>query len=85
MADELGALGPATGFAAAAPGLAKHPLLVLSADDGLAGMTDALVAGVRKQGGRQVDAVHVATDHSWSDQRIRLESEIVRWLQALPK
>jgi hypothetical protein len=28
--------------------------------------------------------VHEATDHSWSDRRIALESAVLRWLQQLP-
>jgi uncharacterized protein len=67
-----------------AAGLAKRPLLVLSSDDGLATMTDALAAEVRGASGR-VTSVHVATDHGWSDRRIRLQSEVIRWLAALPK
>ena len=83
MAQEMSTLGPFT-FAAAAPGLAKKPLLVLTSDDGLAGMSDALVADVRKAGGK-VTAVHVATDHGWNSARIRLETEVLNWLAALPK
>jgi hypothetical protein len=83
MAQEMSTLGPFT-FAAAAPGLAKKPLLVLTSDDGLAGMSDALVADVRKAGGK-VTAIHVATDHSWNSARIRLETEVLNWLAALPK
>jgi pimeloyl-ACP methyl ester carboxylesterase len=83
MADEMATLGDAT-FAAAAPGLSKHPLLVLTSDDGLGPMGDALVADVRKRGGR-VAAVHVATDHGWNSARIRLETEVLTWLAALPK
>jgi len=64
--------------------LAKSPLLVLSADDGLAPSLDKLAAEVRAVPGAHVTMVHVATDHSWNDQRIRLESEVIRWLQALP-
>ena len=81
-AAEMGALADA-GFAQAAPGLSKKPLLVLTSDDGLAPMADALVADVRKRGGR-VTALHVATDHGWNSSRIRLESEILLWLSALP-
>jgi hypothetical protein len=72
------------GFAAAAPGLARKPLLVLTADDGLAAGSD-LVATIRKAGGTRVSAIHVATDHSWNTARIRLAREILRWLAALPK
>ncbi len=70
------------GFAQAAPGLAKKPLLVLTSDDGLAPMSDVLVAHVKKLGGK-VTTVHAATDHGWNSARIRLESEILQWLSAL--
>jgi uncharacterized protein len=68
---------------ATAPGLAHHPLLVLSSDDGLAPGTDALVAQVRRSGGKQVMTMHANTDHAWSDHRIALESAILNWLQTL--
>jgi pimeloyl-ACP methyl ester carboxylesterase len=71
-------------FAAAAPGLARHPLLVLTSDDGYAAMSQALAADVKKHGG-QVTAIHAATDHSWDSARIRLETEILNWLAALPR
>jgi pimeloyl-ACP methyl ester carboxylesterase len=83
MAEEMKTLG-AYSFAAAAPGLSKHPLLVLTSDDALAPMADALVMDVKQLGGR-VKVVHVATDHGWNSARIRLESEILDWLAALPK
>jgi hypothetical protein len=59
------------------------PLLVLSADDGLAPQTDALVAAIRAAGGHSVEAVHQATDHSWSDHRIYLEGAVIKWLAKL--
>ena len=83
MADEV--LGGAAkwGFADAVPGLADVPLLVMSSDDGLAPGTDALVMAVRAAGNRRVTTVHKATDHSWSDKRIALESAVVHWLGQL--
>ena len=83
MADELMSGAPVLNILLTAPGLAKTPLLVLSSDDGLAPQTDALIAAVRKAGGRRVTAVHAATDHSWSDHRIYLEAQVIRWLQTL--
>jgi pimeloyl-ACP methyl ester carboxylesterase len=83
MADEMTTLDEATGFAAAAPGLAKKPLLVLTSDDGLADGADTLVANIRKAGGAKVTAIHVPTDHSYNTARIRLETEILRWLATL--
>jgi uncharacterized protein len=83
MAEEMGTLGGFS-FASVAPELAKRPLLVLSSDDGLAPAAKLLVANVRKAGGTKVTAVHVATDHGWNSARIRLETEILTWLAALP-
>jgi hypothetical protein len=47
-------------------------------------MSDALVLDVKRRGGR-VAIVHAATDHGWNSARIRLESEILRWLETLPQ
>ena len=84
MADQMAALGPSLTFSAAAPQLVRLPLRVLSADDGLAPGTDRLIQAVRADGGLNVAAVHVSTDHSWSDERIRLEAEVINWLTTLP-
>ena len=83
MADELIARRSDFDFMRTAPGLALHPLLVLSSDDGLAPQTDALIAAVRKAGGTRITAVHAATDHSWSDHRIFLEAQVITWLNGL--
>ena len=85
MADELIAGRDTFNFLQAAPGLVKKSLLVLSSDDGLAPQTDALVAAVRAQGGKRITTLHAATDHSWSDRRIFLEAQVIRWLQSLPR
>jgi hypothetical protein len=66
-----------------ARGLVHTPLLVLTTDDGLAPGADALVKAIRAAGGQQVSTVHVATDHSWSDRRIELQSQVLRWLGTL--
>ena len=83
MADELIASSNAFSLAASAPGLAKIPLLVLTADDGLAPSADALVAAVRTQGGTRIQTQHFTTDHSWSDSRIALQNSIIDWLRTL--
>ena len=85
MADDL--LGGAAKWqlADSAPGLASVPLLVMTSDDGLAPHSDALVKAVRATGNARVTTVHRPTDHSWSDERISLESAVVRWLQRLPR
>lgn len=83
MADETMAHAREFSFSTAADGLSRMPLLVLSADDGLAPQTDKLVGEISARGGRQVTAIHVATDHSWSDHRISLQSTVLIWLAAL--
>lgn len=83
MADEAIAHADAFDFVKAAPRLTGTKLFVLTSDDGLAPEADKLAAAVKAAGGTKLSTVHVATDHGWSDRRIRLESEIIRWLDGL--
>lgn len=83
MADEDRANAKAFQMDNATAGLTQTPLLVLTADDGLAPDSDALVRSIEAKGGHKVTAIHVATDHSWSDHRIALESAIIMWLAGL--
>jgi pimeloyl-ACP methyl ester carboxylesterase len=83
MADEAAANAKAFSFDNAVNGLTHTPLLVLSADDGLAPGTDALVKAVESAGGKQVTTIHAATDHGWSDHRIFLETTVINWLAQL--
>ena len=83
MAAELIAGRDGFSVLRAAAGLKAVPLLVLTADDGLAGHSDALVAAIRAGGGTKVTTRHIATDHSWSDARLTLADQIVGWLATL--
>jgi uncharacterized protein len=83
MADEIIANHATFSLDRTADGLATMPLLVLSADDGLAPQTDALIHSIALKGGHKVTAIHVATDHGWSDRRIYLESAVLTWLAGL--
>jgi uncharacterized protein len=83
MADEIHQHAAEFKFQKAASGLAKTPLLVLTADDGLASDADSLVQAIKVGHGNQVTIIHVATDHGWSDHRIALESTIITWLGGL--
>ena len=85
MADELIANASKWRVMDAVSGLARLPLLVITSNDGLAPQSEALVGAVRAKGNAAVTAVHYATDHSYSDQRIALESSIVEWLDHLPR
>ena len=70
-------------MANSAAGLVSMPLLAITSDDGLAPQTDALVKVIEAKGGRKVKALHMATDHSYSDHRIALESAVIEWLGGL--
>ena len=61
---------------------ARKPILIVSSDDGLSSTDDSFAAAVIASGGapRQV---HLATDHSYSDQRIALETVVLDWLATL--
>lgn len=83
MADELRENVAAFDFLKAAPGLAGKSLLVLSSEDGLRPQTDALAQAVRAAGGTRVTTYHAVTDHSWSDRRIDLQAQVIRWLDSL--
>ena len=85
MADELAQNAPLFDWDKNAGSLTTTPLLALTSDDGLAPNVDALATAIKAKGGKQITVVHVATDHSWSDKRIRLQSEIINWLGTLLK
>jgi D-aminopeptidase len=72
-------------LAQTAAGLAKVPLLVLTADDGLADSANSLVPAIRAQGSTRVQTQHFSTDHSWSDARLALAWSVIDWLQGLGK
>ena len=83
MADEVLANSAPFDWTTGAAGLARSPLLILTSDDGLAPMSEALAAAVKVAPGARVTAVHVRTDHSWSGARIRLAQEVLSWLAGL--
>jgi pimeloyl-ACP methyl ester carboxylesterase len=82
MADDLaqGAAKSHWTFADAAPGLAKMPMLVITADDGLAPQADSLVQRLHTLGNSRITTLHEPTDHSYSDKRIALETAVLDWL-----
>lgn len=83
MADEVIANSKVFSLENTVAGLSQTPLLVLSADDGLAPGTDKFVKAIAMNGGQKVTSIHAATDHSWSDHRVFLESTIITWLAGL--
>ena len=83
MADEVIANHEAFSLNNAVAGLAHLPLLVLTANDGLAPRAENLVKAIQAKGGKQVTAIHAETDHGWSDHRIYLETVVINWIEKL--
>ena len=83
LVDELMRDKDVLSFKTATPRLVDTPLLALYSDDGLAAHTTDLVAGIRAAGGHKVTALHVATDHSWSDRRVLLQTTVLDWINRL--
>jgi pimeloyl-ACP methyl ester carboxylesterase len=71
-------------FLARADALKSRPALVVTSDDGLAAANDAFVAAMRKAGNTHVSSLHLATDHSYSDQRSAHSAGVLQWLAGLP-
>jgi len=85
LAREVAAHAGHWAFPAQVPALKDRTVLVITADDGLAGMNDAFAAALRKAGDAHVTTQHFATDHAYSDQRIELSQTVRAWLAQLPK
>ncbi|WP_353064731.1 alpha/beta hydrolase family protein [Tunturibacter psychrotolerans] len=83
LAKEVAANAAAWNVPALAPKLATRPILVITSDDGLAPSNDAFVEALHKAGNQEVKTIHLATDHSYSDQRIALEEAILDGLDHL--
>jgi uncharacterized protein len=83
LAHEIIANAPHWNIVANAPKLAARPVLVITSDDGLQPTNKAFVDAVKAAGGAKINAIHMSTDHSYSDHRIALESAVVSWLDAL--
>jgi hypothetical protein len=80
LANEVSANAAQWNFASLAPKLAARPLLILTSDDGWAAANDALAAGL---GSQKVKAIHIATDHAYSDHRIALQQAVLDFLAQL--
>jgi len=81
LMDEMVANAAKWDFVDFAPALKSRPALILTADDGLTPDNQRLAAALKAAGDTDVTEEHMATDHSYSDKRIALESSVVRWLE----
>jgi uncharacterized protein len=84
LADEMLAHRTRWNFVDYAAMFGSRPLLIVTSDDGLAPPAGRLAAAVRQLPGTHVTEQHLATDHSYSDQRIALETVVLNWLATLP-
>ncbi|RXH56967.1 putative lipoprotein [Granulicella sibirica] len=64
--------------------LKTRPILDITSDDGLAAENDAFSAALRAAGDQHVTTLHLATDHSYSDERLALSAAVLDWLKTLP-
>jgi len=60
--------------------IADRPVLMIGAEYAGAATTRKLAAAARAAGANALTETYMATDHSFSDSRIALEAEILRWL-----
>jgi len=66
-----------------ADALRTRPLLLVEADDQNHGDMEALASAVRQKDSARLEQKVVATDHSFSDHRIALQTIVIDWLQKL--
>jgi pimeloyl-ACP methyl ester carboxylesterase len=83
LAQELVDNSAAWNIPTLAPKLASRPVMVISSDDGNTPSADALVANLKTAGDTKVSALHLATDHSYSDHRIALQAAVLDALSHL--
>ena len=85
MARELEAHERSWQFSQAYDRIGHVPVLVVSANDRYQPSDDALVGALRAHRGQPITAVHMNTDHVYSDHRIALQAALIEWLQSLPQ
>lgn len=81
MADEILANRTAWEWKARAAKMAGRPTLIVSSDDGNGPSDAAAGDAIEAAGGPAPTRVKFATDHSYNDHRIALQSAIVTWLE----
>jgi pimeloyl-ACP methyl ester carboxylesterase len=68
-----------------ADGLRTRPVLLVEADDQNHADMEALASAMRQKGSTRLEQKAVATDHSFSDHRIVLQTIVINWLQQLQR
>ena len=57
-----------------------RPVLIVSSDDAFRAEAEAIVAAARAADALHLQAVHLAGDHAYSDQRVALAHLLINWL-----
>ena len=83
LANEVYSHATQWNFVNLAPKLATRPLFVVTSDDSWSAPNDALVEAVKRIGNQKVKAIHISTDHAYSDRRIALQQAILDYLAQL--
>jgi pimeloyl-ACP methyl ester carboxylesterase len=83
LADEVIRRGETWQILRLAGALAKKPVLTIYASKGIRAENAKLAQALRQSGANRLKEVEVESDHSFTDSRIRLASEVVRWLDDL--
>jgi len=81
LAADLAAHAQEWSLVGQAAQLAPRPVLIVTSDDGLAPVNDALFAALRTSGDKLATEVHLTTDHSYSGKRIELEETVLKALK----
>ncbi|MEO6228195.1 MAG: alpha/beta fold hydrolase [Thermomonas sp.] len=83
LADELAMHTMGWPFMDQVDALKNRNILVVTSDDGLAPSNSGFVASLMQAGDSHVTAMHLATDHAYSDKRIELSKAVTDWLATL--
>ena len=70
-------------FQSNAESLKSRPILIVTSNDGFAPANVTFAEALRDAGNDRVRALHLATDHSYSDQRMALSAAVLKWLEPL--
>lgn len=84
VADEIIAKAAGRSLAPHVRALAARPVLTIYATHGGAEANGKLAERMRQAPGARVTAIQLDSDHGFADSRIRLATETMKWLTALP-
>lgn len=70
-------------FSSKVGAIKDRPVFVVTSDDGLAPVDDAFANALRQVGDTHVTALHLPTDHAYSDQRTELSRAVLQWLETV--